>query len=285
MSSVVLYSVRSLGHLFGSVSIGPQRMTRSKSQLTIVLGCAIHADKVLLTRRFEPSIPELHGKWELPGGKIDFGENPANAIEREVLEETGYRVKAGEMLPFPYAAIRETAAGLLHSLIFCFDCKVESCTPEHPQLNPKVAAVQWVPIFELDPVNIQTGSLQFLQFVLQRSHPDLASFGQASLSFIKFESIDRGENRFRAYYLFVQARIGLPTTFRVQRIWGRLPNPTNAEDILFKTRDELVRYLEDVCSQRRKHGYVLVDKSTNFPHLRSLLDFPTATRPPQESLF
>jgi 8-oxo-dGTP diphosphatase len=260
-------------------------MTRSKSQLTIVLGCAIDADKVLLARRFEPSIPELHEKWELPGGKIDFGENPATAVEREVLEETGYRVKAGEMLPFPYAAIRQTSAGLLHSLIFCFECKVASCNPERPEPSPKVGDVRWVPIFELDPVNIQTGSLQFLQFMLQRSHPNLASFSQSSLSFIKLESIDRGENRFRAYYLFVQARLGLPTVFRVQRIWGRLPQPANAEDLTFETRDQLIRYLEQACMQRRKHGYVLTEKSPNFPHLKNLVDFPTASRQPQGSLF
>ena len=32
------------------------------------------------------------GKWTLPGGWIDIGESPATAAEREVLEESGYRV-------------------------------------------------------------------------------------------------------------------------------------------------------------------------------------------------
>ena len=31
----------------------------------------------------------MPGKWELPGGKLEIGQNIANALEREVMEETG----------------------------------------------------------------------------------------------------------------------------------------------------------------------------------------------------
>lgn len=36
-----------------------------------------------------------HGKthWEVPAGRVDEGESPAAAAERELLEETGYRAK------------------------------------------------------------------------------------------------------------------------------------------------------------------------------------------------
>jgi ADP-ribose pyrophosphatase YjhB (NUDIX family) len=46
------------------------------------------ADGVLLARWTGPRGPE----WTLPGGGLDFGEDPADAAVREVREETGYTV-------------------------------------------------------------------------------------------------------------------------------------------------------------------------------------------------
>ena len=46
------------------------------------------ADDVLLARWTGPRGPE----WTLPGGGLDFGEDPADAAVREVREETGYTV-------------------------------------------------------------------------------------------------------------------------------------------------------------------------------------------------
>lgn len=36
------------------------------------------------------------GKWEFPGGKIDFGESPELALERELFEEFGVVTKTGK---------------------------------------------------------------------------------------------------------------------------------------------------------------------------------------------
>jgi len=38
------------------------------------------------------------GGWTLPGGWVDVGEPPSVAVEREVWEESGYRVKARKLL-------------------------------------------------------------------------------------------------------------------------------------------------------------------------------------------
>lgn len=48
-------------------------------------------DKVLLIRRSSGN-PIHIGKYELPGGKVEFGEDPRAAIQREVLEETGHEI-------------------------------------------------------------------------------------------------------------------------------------------------------------------------------------------------
>jgi 8-oxo-dGTP diphosphatase len=97
--------------------------TGENKQLAIAVGCVVHNERVLLIRRNEPDIPSIHGQWELPGGKIEFGEAPAKTAEREVFEETGVQVQSHEMLPFTYVAIRETDSNKINPIVLCFRCK------------------------------------------------------------------------------------------------------------------------------------------------------------------
>lgn len=51
--------------------------------------------RVLLVKRvFDP----MQGYWSLPAGFVNAFEDPARAVEREVKEETGLDVQAGELL-------------------------------------------------------------------------------------------------------------------------------------------------------------------------------------------
>jgi 8-oxo-dGTP diphosphatase len=54
----------------------------------LVVGAAIVRDgRLLAARRTTP--PEAAGRWELPGGKVELGEDPAAALVREIAEELG----------------------------------------------------------------------------------------------------------------------------------------------------------------------------------------------------
>ena len=53
-------------------------------------------DEVLLTRMSPRT--RIEGRWTLPGGGIDHGEDPRDALCREVYEETGLRVEPGRVV-------------------------------------------------------------------------------------------------------------------------------------------------------------------------------------------
>ncbi|WP_184544938.1 (deoxy)nucleoside triphosphate pyrophosphohydrolase [Streptosporangium becharense] len=63
---------------------------------TIVVGAAIvdGDGRLLAAQRAEP--PELAGGWELPGGKVDPGEDEYTALLRECQEELGVVIKVGD---------------------------------------------------------------------------------------------------------------------------------------------------------------------------------------------
>lgn len=64
-----------------------QSIPHSYTQPYIVIGALIvRSGKILLLQ--ENHMPDK-GKWNIPAGKLDNGEDPIDAVKREVLEESG----------------------------------------------------------------------------------------------------------------------------------------------------------------------------------------------------
>ncbi len=62
----------------------------------VVAAVCIEGPRVLLTQR--PAGLHLAGAWEFPGGKLEPGESPEEALAREMREECGVEVEVGDAL-------------------------------------------------------------------------------------------------------------------------------------------------------------------------------------------
>ncbi|MDT9685682.1 (deoxy)nucleoside triphosphate pyrophosphohydrolase [Streptomyces sp. TRM76323] len=63
----------------------------------VVAGAVYDRGRLLAARRSAP--PELAGRWELPGGKVEPGEGPREALVRELREELGIEAEPGKRVP------------------------------------------------------------------------------------------------------------------------------------------------------------------------------------------
>jgi len=82
-----------------------------------VRGAVFQDSKLLMVRE------RIDNAWTMPGGWADVGDSPASAIEREVLEESGFRVKAHKVIGL-YDANRIEPLSLFHAGKLVFFCDI-----------------------------------------------------------------------------------------------------------------------------------------------------------------
>jgi len=107
--------------------------------LTVVAAVIRDGDgRVLLTRR--PDDRHMGGLWEFPGGKVDDGEAPADALVRELHEELGVAASIGHPITF---AVHEEPG--LRILLLFYAARILDGEPQ----GKEGQAVAWVPVAEL----------------------------------------------------------------------------------------------------------------------------------------
>ncbi|MFC9908723.1 (deoxy)nucleoside triphosphate pyrophosphohydrolase [Streptomyces sp. NPDC059862] len=72
-----------------------------KERIVVVGAALFDGGRLLAARRSAP--PELAGRYELPGGKVEPGEAPDAALVRELREELGVEAEAVERVPGEWA--------------------------------------------------------------------------------------------------------------------------------------------------------------------------------------
>jgi len=82
-----------------------------------VRGAVFRDGKILMVRE------KLDDGWTLPGGWADVGDYPAESAEREVWEESGFKVKAAKLIGV-YDANRTQPMEFYHAYKLVFLCKI-----------------------------------------------------------------------------------------------------------------------------------------------------------------
>jgi 8-oxo-dGTP diphosphatase len=73
----------------------PKQHVRAQTSRKVIVAAVIITDgRVLACERSAP--PEVAGRWEFPGGKVEPGETDQQALARECAEELGVRVEVGD---------------------------------------------------------------------------------------------------------------------------------------------------------------------------------------------
>ena len=116
--------------------------------IEVVAAITIKDGQVFATQR---GYGEFQGWWEFPGGKMEAGESPREALKREIREELEAEIEVGELLETV-----ERDYPNFHLTMHCFVCRLLS---ESLHLNEHEAAtwlthetlrsVKWLPADEI----------------------------------------------------------------------------------------------------------------------------------------
>ncbi len=92
-------------------------MTSLPTVLVVAVALVDDDNRVMIAQR--PEGKSMAGLWEFPGGKVEAGETPENALIRELKEELAIDVTAACLAPFTFASHTYEKFHLLMPLYVC----------------------------------------------------------------------------------------------------------------------------------------------------------------------
>lgn len=112
--------------------------------IRVVAAVIKDGDKIFATQR---GYGDLKGGWEFPGGKIEEGETPQEALKREIMEELDTEIEVGELIDTIEYDYPE-----FHLSMGCYWCSVVSgdlVLKEHEAAQwltkGKLRSMEWLP--------------------------------------------------------------------------------------------------------------------------------------------
>ena len=117
-------------------------MMAERKTIKVVAAIICRDGKIFATQR---GYGEYKDGWEFPGGKVEFGETPQDALIREIREELNASIKVGDLL-----ITVEYDYPKFHLSMDCFRAELKE--DSHMELLEHEAA-KWLTVDELDSVD------------------------------------------------------------------------------------------------------------------------------------
>ncbi len=128
-------------------------------------GVVIQDGRVLLTRRGQPP---LEGRWSIPGGIVELGETIADAVVRELKEETGIRVRVLELIEiYEKVARDEMGAAQYHFVILDYRCEFVEGTAS---AGGDAVEAMWATEEQLESLGLTVAAKRVIQKAFSAGH-------------------------------------------------------------------------------------------------------------------
>ncbi|MBR2526862.1 MAG: (deoxy)nucleoside triphosphate pyrophosphohydrolase [Blautia sp.] len=122
-------------------------------RIRVVAAVIREKDRIFATAR---GYGEYKGWWEFPGGKIEAGETPQEALRREIMEELDTQIQVGEQI-----ATVEHDYPAFHLTMDCFWCVVVKGN----LVLKEAAEARWLSCDELDSVPWLPADLSLIEII------------------------------------------------------------------------------------------------------------------------
>lgn len=120
-------------------------------------GIVLRGDAVLLIRR---GVEPYAGRWSLPGGAVELGEEVHEALVREVAEETGLRVEPVALVGVYDRIVREGERIRYHYVLVDYLCRYVS---GEPRAGTDAEEARWVALTDLDAYDLTSVTRQAIE--------------------------------------------------------------------------------------------------------------------------
>jgi 8-oxo-dGTP diphosphatase len=222
----------------------PELFGKVHKSITVVCACIMRqgGQQILLSMRRAPGVPGLDGKWELPGGKIEFGEAPEQTIVREISEELGMTVRPIRLLPYLHTNLWEYEHAVQHVVLACYECELKE------ESMPQSAAddAKWFHVNEIEFGSTLPGTTEFVSLAAKNDWFDKV--------YIEFECLDSSTNAAKRFAVATQSTLfskyGL-----VKYSWAGTGASRRTKSRYFESPKELDEQIFETAKRRLAAGY------------------------------
>ncbi len=128
-----------------------------KNPILVMAAIIEDKGKFLITQR--PKDVHNGERWEFPGGKVDFGEDPRYALGREIEEELGIKIEADDILELSSHVYDEKK----HIVLVACHCRYISGKVKKKQIKD----FKWVKPDKMMDFDITEADLPFIKRLLE----------------------------------------------------------------------------------------------------------------------